>query len=581
MLNGFTDLPAPDELREMLAVIPPSDRDAWVAVTKILGRCYPGNEEVYQVVREWGSRYEGRKPEDETHERRDFFAPASASDVSVGFGAFQKIARDHGWQPKRVQRAREGNSQPEAVAPAAVTAPKPEAEGGSPWEARTYDIVTALAARVVRYVLYAPRDADRSDFLARHSSELRFFPDAHRRVIDLLAMFMRSHSEYTLPAFVSWAGEKNRGLTMEQVDAVTTGDMPETRERCEDVWQDLAMRSSALIAVQEAEEFRRRVMARPWTAGDEAAALFHSLAPVTPREIFGASETAAMAEQEVRELRDPSLREQLFVPTGMPVLDEATGGFRRGEVSILAAYSGAGKTWFGIDMARRALASGRRVLFVSAEMAPQSIAGRMLMNAEGISAMELGDTTRPVDLILGSFRRRMQGSSWHLYSGRGMTVTEIEGEIARHSFTGGLDLVIVDYLQLVRTSEKGEIWERVSSVMRRLTEVSSRYGCATLCLAQLSNPNKNGGQKRTKSGQIRAPGLYDIADSTAVVRDAALVVTIYSEDTSPRSATMKLKVLKSRYGRMTEFWLMRGNGGTFTETTANPDTRRDREENAS
>ena len=570
---SFNQLPPASEIRDMLEHLDPSNRDVWIKVTKILGRCYPGNQEIYEILKSWGSRYSGRTREDEAHERRDFFAPPGNSDVNVGIGALVKAAQEGGWVSKR--KNAQDQDREVYIAPAALQTPTTEND----WCSNVFNEIAKNASAVCKFVFFSQKPIERADLLAEFSQDFDLFPEEHRRALRLLERFCKSHKDYSMPAFIQWASElaKRKELdgkgpfTQQDLDKVLGDvDRPLSLDNCRDYWRELRYKAQTLLAIQQATEFANRVQGRPWALRSEIAALFQRLAPSPNAKTYQVDETLALNLQEVKELRDPKLRMRLYVPTYMSCLDNTILGWRRGEVSIVAAHSGVGKTWFGIEMALRSLEHGHSVLFCSAEMAAQSISSRMFMCSESLSTKDIEDTSRSMDSHLEHFAQSLKNKNWYLFGGRGMSIDEIEAKISFQNYAGGLDLVIVDYLQLIENRKGGEqIWERVANTMRRLTNACRRYNCAMIVLAQLNNPNKNGGNRTTAKGNkptVKPPTLYDIADSTAVVRDAAAVVALYRQEKS--SNILHCKVLKTRYGsRLDEYQLQVLNGGGFKDLT--------------
>lgn len=559
-----SNLPSPGEIREILSFLPVDDRGMWIKTARVLGRCYPGNAEIFGIFREWASRFQNRRPDDLQHERREFdSAPSDGTDY--GIGVLISDARQRGWQPKRKSEL-EGRTMPVEIVKPALPA-----QGAEPsWEAGLFAQVSATASAITKFLFLCPDAGQRVTMLSEISDDgFRFFPPPYSYGLRLLMQYCKTHEEYTWPAFGQWARlPQRKKFIMSQTDLdamVSSPDRPQTLDNCRDFWKNLQVDALALLSVQSAQSFVMNVRERPYAAAVELTTLMQSLSPRSSGRLYAGLDFDELIASDIREARDPDLRFKAFVPTYIGPLDDCIQGWRRGEVSILAAHSGVGKTWFGIDAALRLLQHGHRVLFISAEMDARAIARRMFTASEGVSSQFYQDPSRPISVYLDNFRRRCTGHL-SLYEGRGVSIEDIENQISRCELTGGLDLAIVDYLQLIENRRGGDqVWERVYNSMRRLTQIAQRYNVPILTLAQLNNPNRNPQSGRRGDKKSRSPGLYDLADSTAVVRDAATVLALYHENRDVR-ANLTLKILKSRYGgRVEDIRMTMTTGGALRE----------------
>ena len=564
MSSRFNSLPTAEEIRDLLAFLPAENRDMWVKTARILGRCYPGNAEIFAILRAWASTYPKRTPEDAQHEKREFdSAPNDGQNYSIGVLIAE--AKSRGWTPKRRAEL------DAAPAPVEIAKPVQTTPGVEPsWDLGIYGKIETLAAGISKFLFLTNDQAHRSTMLAEISEEgFKFFPPPYNRGIKALSIFCKTHDEYLWPSFVQWVKTRNnRPLSTQELDAlISSVDRPITLDNCRDFWRDLQVNSLALLSVQTAAQFSQRVKERPYAATSELTTLIQNLSPKSSGRLYTSPDVMDLVRKDVREARDPSAKLKLFVPTYIEALDNCIQGWRRGEVSILAAHSGVGKTWFGIDAALRLLQHRHRVLFISAEMDEQSIAHRMFSASEEISAAVLQNPKIPIEMYLDNFKSKISQGDFLLYAGRGTKIDDIETQISRCEFTGGLDLVIVDYLQLIENRRGGDqVWERVYNTMRRLTQTAQRYNVPILVLAQFNNPNRNPQTAKKNDKRNRAPGLYDIADSTAVVRDAAAVLAFYHETSEERSI-LTLKILKSRYtvGAIEDVRMRMGMGGCLKE----------------
>lgn len=183
--------------------------------------------------------------------------------------------------------------------------------------------------------------------------------------------------------------------------------------------------------------------------------------------------------------------------TGMAPLDEATGGMRAGELWVMAAEPSCGKSVAMLQAAATALTDGRRVLVISLEMDAAAVVSRiascaarlpyeLFMNPRGVSRGMLARAQVALEEI--------SRAALTIHDGGGLTLERIMGiarsESDRH---GGLDLVVIDYLQLVESSRRRRDETReqeVAAVSRGLKALAKSLKCPVLTASQLNDQGK-------------------------------------------------------------------------------------------
>lgn len=215
-----------------------------------------------------------------------------------------------------------------------------------------------------------------------------------------------------------------------------------------------------------------------------------------------------------------------------------TRGMRPTWLSFVAGYPGHGKTAAAIETAVSAARQGRQVLLVSLEMSPDEIAIRVGQRF-GLDTSRLYGG-RPEEADRYAFELA-EGMPYHeniniAYRG---SLAEIE-KIAEAAKP---DLVIVDYLQLMDIGKESRV-EGTTRNSHGLKRLAQKYGCAVLCLSQLSRP-----QQRVKA---YTPGIFDLRDSGAIEADADQIIFVYRErepgNKTPRDEGAFI-VAKARMGR--------------------------------
>lgn len=217
-------------------------------------------------------------------------------------------------------------------------------------------------------------------------------------------------------------------------------------------------------------------------------------------------ETADWIENQYIKARDNDL-----MLTGIPDLDYCTGGLFDGEMTVIAARPSVGKTALGLYIAIKLAREGRKVHFVSREMSSNAIGMRILSMASGIDTgrIKAGKITeeqwQKIARALGEY-----STSNLIVDTDSKTPSDIKAVTKEIQAKDGLDLVIIDYLQILTPDSKHNTREQeVASISRSLKNLSLDLNKPVIVLAQL---NRNAENKR--------PTLADLRESGAIEADA-------------------------------------------------------------
>jgi replicative DNA helicase len=211
--------------------------------------------------------------------------------------------------------------------------------------------------------------------------------------------------------------------------------------------------------------------------------------------------------------------------SGLLALDQMLSGLRAGELVILAGRVGMGKSAFATCWAVNAARGGGSVAIFSLEMTGKEVTNRML----SARAMVDGKKFRSGQPNVEEWGRIMQGSDelgrlgLYIDPSGTVTVPEIASKLRRHkSRRGRLDLVVVDYLQLMDSARRsGSRAEDVAGISRSLKQLAKDLSVPILALAQLS---------RDVEKQDRRPRLSDLRESGAIEQDADAVIFIHASE---------------------------------------------------
>ena len=236
------------------------------------------------------------------------------------------------------------------------------------------------------------------------------------------------------------------------------------------------------------------------------------------------------AEESLKAIEELTQHQQLItgVPSGYPQLDEMTAGLQRGELIVLAARPSMGKTSLAMNIAAHAaLNHGRTVGVFSLEMSHQQLFFRLLCSEGHVDAHKLrtGRVDREEWQGIIKVFGRLSGAPIFIDDTPGIGVMEMRAKSRRLKREHGLDLLVVDYLQLMRGRGRHENRQQeISDISRSLKELAKELDLPLLALSQLSRAPEQRG------GDARRPQLSDLRESGAIEQDADVVMFLYREE---------------------------------------------------
>ena len=263
--------------------------------------------------------------------------------------------------------------------------------------------------------------------------------------------------------------------------------------------------------------------------------------------------------------------------TGFHDLDYKTSGFQPSDLILIAARPSMGKTAFVLNIgAYMAFHEHRRVAIFSLEMSKEQLVNRLLAQEANIDASML----RNGRLKDSEWERLVMGadvigkSNLIIDDTPGISVPELRSKCRRMKLEGGLDCIMVDYLQLMsgsgRSSDSRQ--QEISEISRGLKEVARELHVPLIALSQLS--------RAVEQRPDHRPVLSDLRESGAIEQDADVVIFLYRDDyynkDSERQGIADILIRKQRNGPLGDVELV-----WLPEYTkfANPMNERDRAQN--
>lgn len=239
------------------------------------------------------------------------------------------------------------------------------------------------------------------------------------------------------------------------------------------------------------------------------------------------------------------------IPTGFIDLDHILNGLNRSNLILVAARPAMGKTAFTLNIAQNvAMMENLTVAFFSLEMGKEELVGRILSSVAEVTA----DKLRRADMDQGDWDKvitaadRMSQSKLFIDDTSSLTVQDMRAKLRRLKVEHGLDLVIVDYIQLMqgRSGNKSNEnrQQEVSEISRNLKLIAREFNVPVIALSQLSRSVESRPDKR--------PVLSDLRESGSLEQDADIVIFLYRDkyydENSEEGDNAEILIRKHRNG---------------------------------
>lgn len=261
---------------------------------------------------------------------------------------------------------------------------------------------------------------------------------------------------------------------------------------------------------------------------------------------------------EDREIKEESLKEQIIdtldmieknmknkndysLYTGMLDLDQLTCGLHNEELTIIGARPGMGKTTFALQIADYIAKKKIPVMFISLEMSEEQIITKLIAKETRINStkMRLGTLTDQEAVKVYEAGAELEEKSLYITSNL-RTIQQIEVEARKLKNKKNIGLIIIDYIQLIKSSQKFNLREQeVADITRTLKLLTLELKIPIIGLCQL---NRNATRQE--------PMLSDLRESGAIEQDADNVIFIYQEEeeTDAAAPVVTIKLAKQRAG---------------------------------
>ena len=378
-----------------------------------------------------------------------------------------------------------------------------------------------------------------------------FFLDSHRRIYEKMVALSERGSIIDL---VTLSEELRKAAEFEQVGGATyiaslIDGVPRTDTiehyakivKAKSQLRKLITASNQIIASCFDEEDE------PENIIDRAEALIFQIAEDRVRQGF--QYIGEVAQRRLEQIEQMAGRPEMItgVPSGFTDFDQMTSGLQRQDLVIIAARPSMGKTALALNMALYAAKNGATVGIFSLEMSAEQLVSRLLCSEARVDAHRLrtGYLNREEWARLADALRRLCETQVYLDDTPGASVLEMRAKCRRLKAEHKLDLLIIDYMQLM--SGRGRIESRqqeVSQISRDLKGLAKELNVPVVALSQLS--------RATETRADHRPQLSDLRESGSIEQDADVVCFIYRDEvynqTDENRGVAELIIGKQRNG---------------------------------
>ncbi|HSE39105.1 MAG TPA: replicative DNA helicase [Blastocatellia bacterium] len=378
-----------------------------------------------------------------------------------------------------------------------------------------------------------------------------FFLDSHRRIFDKMIAL----TERLMPIdLITLSDELRRLGEFEQIggatyiasliDGVPRTDTIEPYAKLvkqKSMLRKLISASQQIVSLAFEEEDDADVII------DKAEHLIFEIAEDRVRQGF--QYIGDVAHRRLEQIEQMAGRPEMItgVPTGFTDFDRMTSGLQRQELVVIAARPSMGKTALALNMAQYAAKNGNVVGIFSLEMSAEQLVSRLLCSEARVDAHRLrtGYLNREEWARLADALRRLCETKVYIDDSAAVSVMEMRAKCRRLKAEHGLDMLIIDYLQLM--AGRGRIESRqqeVSQISRDLKGLAKELDVPVVALSQLSRAPEQRSEHK--------PQLSDLRESGAIEQDSDVVCFIYREElynpTDENQGTAELIIGKQRNG---------------------------------
>ncbi len=253
--------------------------------------------------------------------------------------------------------------------------------------------------------------------------------------------------------------------------------------------------------------------------------------------------------EEFAEIHEnPDLLKDGMTYAGFTGVDGMLGGFKPGDMVVIAARPSMGKTAFMLNMAQNMGKNGKNVAVFSLEMSKEQLTDRLIASVMGVDSWRLQKGELPDEEFarMGDALEELSHANIYIDDSPLGNLLEIKSKSRRLKMESGLDCVMIDYLQLMSGGNPLNRVQEISEISRGIKGLARELEVPIIALSQLS--------RAVESRTSKEPVLSDLRESGSIEQDADVVMMLYREDyyeeviDSERQGILSIFVRKNRNG---------------------------------
>jgi len=379
-----------------------------------------------------------------------------------------------------------------------------------------------------------------------------FYNESHREIFDAI---MNLYRENTAVDMLTVCEELNRRKTLDMVGgrayiATLTAEVPSTANAGEyaKIVSEKAMLRRLITAAEDItiKGYDDKMAAEELL--DYAEGDIFRIAQKRQRNDYAKIQDVLMKNLRIIDQAVQNKGQVIGLPTGFKQLDEKTSGLQPSDLIIVAARPGMGKTAFALNIAQQsAVKAGASVLIFSLEMSQEQLGQRLIAMQARVESEKLKKGT--LDLKdwdrINFALNELNNTKIVIDDTPGISIMEMRNKCRRLKAEQGLDLIVVDYLQLMTFDGRADSRQQeISALSRHLKLLAREMNCPVIVLSQLS--------RAPELRQDKRPMLSDLRESGSIEQDADIVMFLYRGDyyneNTEKPGVCEINIAKHRSG---------------------------------
>lgn len=379
-----------------------------------------------------------------------------------------------------------------------------------------------------------------------------FYNESHREIFDAI---MKLYRENTAVDMLTVCEELNRRKALDMVGgrayiATLTAEVPSTANAGEyaKIVAEKAMLRRLIAAAEgiTVKGYDDKMAAEELL--DIAEGDIFRIAQKRQRNDYAKIQDVLMKNLRIIDEAVKNKGQVIGLPTGFKQLDEKTSGLQPSDLIIVAARPGMGKTAFALNIAQQsAVKAGASVLIFSLEMSQEQLGQRLIAMQSRVESEKLKKGILDVkdwDRINYALNE-LNNTKIVIDDTAGISIMEMRNKCRRLKAEQGLDLIVVDYLQLMTFDGRADSRQQeISALSRHLKLLAREMNCPVIVLSQLS--------RAPEMRQDKRPMLSDLRESGSIEQDADIVMFLYRDDyyneNTEKPGVCEINIAKHRSG---------------------------------